>query len=45
MLALATGAPVDTRQLRRPSGAHFYAVPVVREVPRPLPQGLGTTAW
>ena len=38
-------APVDTRSAERLSGAHTYSVPVVRELPRPTPQGLGSTAW
>ena len=45
MLASGSVAPVDSQHLRRSSGAHFYSVPVVREVPLPLPQGLGTPAW
>ena len=44
MLALGSAAPVDTRPLHRLSEAHTYPVPVVREVPRPLPQ-LGNSAW
>ena len=44
MLALGSAAPVDTRLLSRLSEAHTYSVPVVREVPRPIPQ-LGTSAW
>jgi hypothetical protein len=37
-------APVDTRSAQRLS-AHMYSVPVVRELPRPVPHGLGSTAW
>ena len=29
----------------RRSAAHIYSTPVVRELPRPVPQGLGSTAW
>jgi len=25
--------------------SHTFKVPVVREMPRPVPTGLGTTAW
>ena len=38
-------APVDTRSAQRLSGAHIYSVPVVRELPRPVPHGLGSIAW
>jgi hypothetical protein len=24
---------------------HTYSTPVVRELPRPIPHGLGSTAW
>ncbi len=37
--------PVDTRYARRLPEAHSYTVPVVREQPRPIPHGLGATAW
>jgi hypothetical protein len=37
-------APVDTRSAQRLS-AHSQSVPVVRELPRPVPHGLGSTAW
>jgi hypothetical protein len=37
--------PVDSRSAPRVSDAHIYTVPVVREQPRPLPHGLGGTAW
>jgi hypothetical protein len=37
--------PVDTRSAQRLSEAHTYSIPVVRELPRPIPQGLGGTAW
>jgi hypothetical protein len=29
----------------RRSTPHTYTVPVVRERPRPIPAGIGTTAW
>jgi len=38
-------APVDTRSAQRLSGAQSHSVPVVRELPRPVPHGLGSTAW
>jgi hypothetical protein len=38
-------APVDSRSAQRLSEAHAYTVPVVRELPRPIPQGLGSDAW
>ena len=37
--------PVDSRSAQRLSEAHTYTVPVVRELPRPTPQGLGGTTW
>jgi hypothetical protein len=45
MLALRSAAPVDSRQLSRLSEAHTHSVPVVLEQPRPLPHGLGDSAW
>jgi hypothetical protein len=43
MPALLAAAPVDPRSYRRLSlEAHAYSVPVVRELPRPLPLGLGS---
>ena len=30
---------------QRLTGTDTYAVPVVREQPRPTPHGLGSTAW
>ena len=44
MLTSSSFAPVDTRSAQR-AIAHMYSVPVVREQPRPAPQGLGSTAW
>jgi hypothetical protein len=38
-------APADTRSAQRLSGAQMYSVPVVRELPRPVPHGLGSAAW
>ena len=38
-------SPVDTRSAQRLSEAHFYSVPVIRELPRPVPSGLGSSAW
>jgi hypothetical protein len=32
-------------QNRRLPAGHAYCVPVVREMPRPLSQGLGDSAW
>ena len=37
--------PVDTRPAQRLPEAHLYTTPVVRELPRPFPRGLGGTAW
>jgi hypothetical protein len=37
--------PVDSRSARRLPEAHSYTVPVVHEQPRPIPHGLGGTAW
>jgi hypothetical protein len=37
--------PVDSRAAQRLSEAHIHTTPVVRELPRPIPQGLGGTAW
>jgi hypothetical protein len=45
MLASASFAPADTRSAQRLSDAHTYTVPVVRELPRPVPHGLGSIAW
>jgi hypothetical protein len=45
MLTSDSFAPVDTRSAQRLSEAHMYSVPVVRELPRPVPHGLGSTAW
>ena len=38
-------SPVDSRSAQRLPEAHPYTVPVVREQPRPVPHGLGSTAW
>jgi hypothetical protein len=45
MLAFSSAAPVDSRPLSRLSEAHIHSVPVVLEQPRPLPHGLGDSAW
>jgi hypothetical protein len=45
MLTSASYAPVDSRHAPRLAEAHMYTVPVVRELPRPVPHGLGSTAW
>ena len=45
MRAFTSHAPVDTRSAQRLAEAHTYSVPVVRELPRPVPHGLGSTAW
>ena len=45
MLTSTSFAPVDTRSALRSPGAHTYSVPVVRELPRPVPHGLGSVAW
>ena len=42
MPAFIAAAPVDTRSIRRlPPEASGHSVPVVRETPRPVPDGLG----
>jgi len=33
------------RSASRRTAAHAYSTPVVRELPRPIPHGLGSTAW
>ena len=33
------------RTARRLPETHTYSTPVVRELPRPIPHGLGSTAW
>jgi hypothetical protein len=45
MLTSASYAPADTRHAQRVPETHIYSVPVVRELPRPVPHGLGSTAW
>jgi hypothetical protein len=45
MLASASFAPADTRSAQRLTEAHSSTVLVVRELPRPVPHGLGSTAW
>ncbi len=45
MLTSASYAPADTRSAQRLSDAHLFTVPVVRELPRPVPHGLGSIAW
>jgi hypothetical protein len=45
MRSSSYAGPVDSRFARRLSEAHMYTVPVVRELPRPIPHGLGGTAW
>jgi hypothetical protein len=37
-------APTDSRFASRLPEA-YITVPVVRELPRPIPQGFGSTAW
>ena len=44
MLTSTSYAPVDTRSAQRLSEVHI-STPVVRELPRPIPHGLGGTAW
>ena len=38
-------APTGSRSGSRLSETHFYATPVVREQPRPVPNGFGNSAW
>jgi hypothetical protein len=45
MRSFASDAPVDTRSAQRLAETHSYTVPVVRELPRPTPHGLGGSAW
>jgi hypothetical protein len=35
--------PVDSRSVQRLPETHLFTTPVVRELPRPIPQGLGGT--
>jgi hypothetical protein len=44
MRSLGSNAPVGTRSAQRLSEVHV-STPVIRESPRPLPYGLGGTAW
>ena len=45
MRSFGSIVPVDTRTAQRLSEAQMHSTPVVRELPRPIPQGLGGTAW
>jgi hypothetical protein len=45
MRSFTSDAPVDSRSAQRLPEAHSYTVPVVREQPRPIPHGLGGSAW
>jgi hypothetical protein len=45
MRSFTSFAPVDSRSAQRLPEAHPYTVPVVREQPRPIPHGLGSSAW
>ena len=45
MTSFTPNAPVDSRSVQRLPEAHTYSTPVVRELPRPIPQGFGSTAW
>jgi hypothetical protein len=45
MRSFGSIVPVDSRSAQRLPEAHIYTVPVVRELPRPIPRGLGGTAW
>jgi hypothetical protein len=38
-------APVGSHTASRLSESHTYSVPVVRELPRPVPRGLQSFAW
>jgi hypothetical protein len=44
MRAFDRVAPVGTRNASRLPEAHLTS-PAIRELPRPIPQGLGSTAW
>ena len=37
--------PVDPRSAPRLSEVHLHTTPVVRELPRPIPPGLGGIPW
>jgi hypothetical protein len=45
MRSFFSDVPVDSRSVPRLSEAHTYSVPVVRELPRPILNGLGGSAW
>jgi hypothetical protein len=45
MYSVSSTAAVDTRSAQRLSEAQTFSVPVVRELPWPVPHGLGSTAW
>ena len=45
MRSLGFVSPVDTRSVQRLSETHFSSTPVIRELPRPIPPGLGSPAW
>ena len=46
MRSYAHIVPVDSRSAQRLDETHTFSTPVVRELPRPIPQGLGgTSAW
>jgi hypothetical protein len=45
MRSFGSIGPVDSRSAQRLPEAHPYTVPVVRELPRPIPHGLGGTTW
>ena len=34
---------LNTQRINRPT--HTFAIPVVREQPRPVPNGFGSSAW
>jgi hypothetical protein len=42
---MVSAAAMDTHAAQRLSGAQIFSVPVVREQPRPVPHGLGSSAW
>ena len=45
MRFFTSDAPVDPRSAQRLPETHSYTVPVVRELPRPIPHGLVGSAW
>jgi hypothetical protein len=45
MIVSGFNAPAGSHSASRLSESHLYSVPVVRELPRPVPRGLQSSAW